>query len=137
MKLSSMKNVRLLRAQARNVEIKVLEEILAKIRILVHEKKEIKNNYFAQQREKVEQFEKYMEILSRQGFSNGNSKTASKCVYKTKRKPRPVKYSYTDKDGIVRYWTGQGRTPSIIMKGLENGKKLEDFLVQRDIFNSG
>lgn len=40
---------------------------------------------------------------------------------------RPAKYEYVDGKGEVKTWTGQGRTPSVIAKALENGKSLANF----------
>lgn len=46
---------------------------------------------------------------------------------KGKRKPRPAKYKYIDTNGVKKTWTGQGRTPLVIQKALDEGKKLLDF----------
>lgn len=46
-----------------------------------------------------------------------------------KRPPRPAKYEYTDIFGSRKTWTGQGRTPSVIQRHLDEGKALEDFLI--------
>lgn len=43
---------------------------------------------------------------------------------------RPAKYEYVDRKGEVKTWTGQGRTPSVIAKALENGKSLADFEIE-------
>ena len=48
---------------------------------------------------------------------------------KSVRAPRPAKYKYIDEDGTEKSWTGQGRTPKVIAKALEEGKKLEDFSI--------
>ncbi|WP_227592205.1 H-NS family nucleoid-associated regulatory protein, partial [Klebsiella pneumoniae] len=49
---------------------------------------------------------------------------------KTKRAARPAKYSYVDENGETKTWTGQGRTPAVIKKAMdEQGKSLDDFLI--------
>ena len=53
---------------------------------------------------------------------------------KQKRKPyqkREPRYQYEDENGVMKTWTGQGRTPSPIAKALELGKTLDDFLINR------
>jgi len=55
---------------------------------------------------------------------------ASKSGAKAKRAARPAKYSYVDENGETKTWTGQGRTPAIIKKAMdEQGKSLDDFLI--------
>ncbi|ELP6119343.1 TPA: transcriptional regulator [Vibrio vulnificus] len=49
-------------------------------------------------------------------------------VLKAKREKRPPKYIYI-KNGEEVTWTGQGRTPSVIQKGLDSGKCLDDYLI--------
>ena len=47
-----------------------------------------------------------------------------------KRAARPAKYSYVDENGETKTWTGQGRTPAVIKKAMdEQGKTLDDFLL--------
>ncbi|HDI3187939.1 TPA: H-NS histone family protein, partial [Vibrio cholerae] len=54
---------------------------------------------------------------------SGETKTKAK----GKRAPRPAKYKYIDTNGEEKTWTGQGRTPSVIQKALDEGKSLEEF----------
>ena len=55
--------------------------------------------------------------------------TATKAPGKAKRAARPAKYKYTDENGEARTWTGQGRTPAVIKKAIDEGKQLDDFLL--------
>ncbi|HDL8031932.1 TPA: H-NS histone family protein, partial [Yersinia enterocolitica] len=42
----------------------------------------------------------------------------------------PAKYKYIDENGETKTWTGQGRTPAVIKKAIEEqGKSLDDFLL--------
>ncbi|NGZ66593.1 H-NS histone family protein [Vibrio aestuarianus subsp. cardii] len=49
---------------------------------------------------------------------------------KPQKAKRPNKYQYVDENGKDRRWTGQGRTPKAIQDKLDQGAKLEDFLIQ-------
>lgn len=62
-----------------------------------------------------------------------NSLAAVKSGTKAKRAQRPAKYSYVDENGETKTWTGQGRTPAVIKKAMdEQGKSLDDFLIKQD-----
>jgi DNA-binding protein H-NS len=55
---------------------------------------------------------------------------ATKSAGKAKRAARPAKYKYIDENGENKTWTGQGRTPAVIKKAIEEqGKSLDDFLL--------
>jgi DNA-binding protein H-NS len=55
---------------------------------------------------------------------------ATKAAGKAKRAARPAKYQYKDENGELKTWTGQGRTPAVIKKAIEEqGKSLDDFLL--------
>ena len=61
-----------------------------------------------------------------------NSLAAVKSGTKAKRAQRPAKYSYVDENGETKTWTGQGRTPAVIKKAMdEQGKSLDDFLIKQ------
>ncbi|MGY5618596.1 H-NS family nucleoid-associated regulatory protein, partial [Vibrio cincinnatiensis] len=53
----------------------------------------------------------------------------SDCTHLTRCPKLLVRIKYTDASGKEQFWTGQGRTPSIIQKSLDNGKSLDDFLI--------
>jgi len=131
MSLTTLNNIRTLRAQARDIELPVLEELLEKIQIVVQERQEEEAKLVAEAAEKEAKLAKYREMLAAEGISIEdlaiNTSPAGKT--KSKREPRPAKYRYTDESGETKSWTGQGRTPAIIAKALENGKSLDDFLI--------
>ena len=102
--LKILNNIRTLRAQARETSLETLEEML----------------------------EKLEELLIADGIdptdlleAAGASKTG-----RAKRAARPAKDSYVDDNGETKTWTGQGRTPAVIKRAIEEeGKSLEDFLI--------
>ena len=51
---------------------------------------------------------------------------------KAKRKPKEPKYQYSDSEGNVRTWTGQGKTPKAIQIKLDEGADLSDFLITKN-----
>lgn len=133
--LKSLNNIRTLRAQARECELETLEEMLEKLEVVVNERREEENAAAAEIEERNRKLQQYREMLLQDGIdptdllsvlSNAKSGT------KSKRAARPAKYSYIDENGEEKTWTGQGRTPAVIKKAIdEEGKALEDFLIKQ------
>ncbi|MEH0832695.1 DNA-binding transcriptional regulator H-NS [Pectobacterium cacticida] len=131
--LKILNNIRTLRAQARECSLETLEEMLEKLEVVVNERREEDSQFQAEVEERARKLQQYREMLIADGIdpnellqSSGSVKIASK----SKRAARPPKYQYTDENGEVRTWTGQGRTPAVIKKAIEEqGKSLEDFLL--------
>ncbi|GAA0487687.1 MULTISPECIES: H-NS family nucleoid-associated regulatory protein [Tatumella] len=125
-----LNNIRTLRAQARDLALSDLEEVLEKLTVVVNERREEIEAEQAQNREKEEKLTKYREMLLADGIDPnellGSIEVSKKRV---KRAPRPAKYKYTDENGETKSWTGQGRTPAAIKKALDEGKSLDDFLI--------
>lgn len=125
-----LNNIRTLRAQARDMALTDLEEVLEKLTIVVTERREEIEAEQAANREKEEKLLKYREMLLADGIDPneliGTTEVSKKRV---KRAPRPAKYQYTDENGETKSWTGQGRTPAAIKKALDEGKSLDDFLI--------
>ncbi|MBD2811923.1 DNA-binding transcriptional regulator H-NS [Xenorhabdus sp. Vera] len=129
--LKSLNNIRTLRAQARECELTTLEEMLEKLTTVVEERREEESQARAQIEERTRKLQEYREMLEKDGIELSDLVDAlsGKATSKSKRAARPAKYSYTD-EGETKTWTGQGRTPAVIKKAIEEeGKKLEDFLI--------
>lgn len=129
--LKALNNLRTLRAEARNIEVAVLNEMLEMFAVVVAERREETAAESAAQREKEEKLALYKEMLRKDGITinelaqlnQGETKS------KAKRAPRPAKYKFTDEQGNEKFWTGQGRTPSPIKSAIDAGGSLDDFLI--------
>ena len=130
--LKILNNIRTLRAQARECTLETLEEMLEKLEVVVNERREEESHAQAEIQERTRKLQQYREMLIADGIDpnellatlGATSKTATKA----KRAARPAKYKYVDENGESKTWTGQGRTPAVIKKAIEEqGKKLEDF----------
>ncbi|MDC9593816.1 H-NS family histone-like protein [Xenorhabdus sp. IM139775] len=129
--LKSLNNIRTLRAQARECELTTLEEMLEKLTTVVEERRDEDNQVRVQLEERTRKLEGYREMLEKDGIELSDLVDAlsGKAIGKSKRAARPAKYSYVD-DGETKTWTGQGRTPAVIKKAIEEeGKTLDDFLI--------
>ncbi|MBD1227022.1 H-NS family nucleoid-associated regulatory protein [Xenorhabdus griffiniae] len=129
--LKSLNNIRTLRAQARECELSTLEEMLEKLTTVVEERRDEENQVRVQLEERTRKLQEYREMLEKDGIELSDLVDAlsGKSTGKSKRAARPAKYSYVD-GGETKTWTGQGRTPAVIKKAIEEeGKSLEDFLI--------
>lgn len=129
--LKVLNNIRTLRAQAREVSISDLEDMLEKLEAVVNERREADATIASEIKEKEEKLAKYRQMLLEDGIDLSELTAADNSAGKTRarRAPRPAKYQYTDEYGEAKSWTGQGRTPAVIKQALDAGKKLEDFLI--------
>ncbi|KQN53150.1 DNA-binding transcriptional regulator H-NS [Erwinia sp. E602] len=131
--LKVLNNIRTLRAQARECSLETLEEMLEKLEVVVNERREEDSHAQAEVEERTRKLQQYREMLLADGIDPNellNSLTVAKAPGKAKRAARPAKYQYTEENGEVKTWTGQGRTPAVIKKAIEEqGKQLEDFLL--------
>ncbi|MDX7987180.1 DNA-binding transcriptional regulator H-NS [Xenorhabdus sp. 12] len=129
--LKSLNNIRTLRAQARECELTTLEEMLEKLTTVVEERRDEESQARAQIEERSRKLQEYREMLEKDGIELSDLVDAlsGKATGKSKRAARPAKYSYLD-EGETKTWTGQGRTPAVIKKAIEEeGKSLDDFLI--------
>ncbi len=127
-------NIRSLRAFSRELTLEQLEEALDKLTTVVEERREIEEQEKAALAEQEAKLAAIAEQIASDGIdvdaliSALAGETKSKSKAKGKRAPRPAKYKYMD-NGVEKTWTGQGRTPSVIQKALDEGKSLEEFAI--------
>ncbi|OON40451.1 transcriptional regulator [Izhakiella australiensis] len=131
--LKILNNIRTLRAQARECTLETLEEMLEKLEVVVNERREEDNQAQAEIEERSRKLQQYREMLIADGIDPNEllaTLGAAKTSAKSKRATRPAKYQYVDENGETKTWTGQGRTPAVIKKAIEEqGKQLDDFLL--------
>lgn len=130
--LKVLNNIRTLRAQARECSLETLEEMLEKLEVVVNERRDEDSHAQAEVEERTRKLQQYREMLLADGIDPNellNSLSVAKAPGKAKRAARPAKYQYTEENGEVKTWTGQGRTPKPIATALANGQSLDDFLI--------
>ena len=139
--LKILNNIRTLRAELAEKTRTILwdrdrlEEMLEKLEVVVNERREEESAAAAEVEERTRKLQQYREMLIADGIDPNellNSLAAVKSGTKAKRAQRPAKYSYVDENGETKTWTGQGRTPAVIKKAMdEQGKSLDDFLIKQ------
>ncbi|AXC71760.1 H-NS histone family protein [Salmonella enterica] len=130
--LKVLNNIRTLRAQAREIDLATLEEMLEKLTTIVEDRREEEASFIKQQEEKQARLEAFRQKMLEDGIDPAELLSVASTSIKTKstRTPRPAKYKYVDENGLEKQWTGQGRTPKAIAAALEAGKTLEDFEIK-------
>ncbi|SQI39912.1 global DNA-binding transcriptional dual regulator H-NS [Leminorella richardii] len=131
--LKILNNIRTLRAQARECTLESLEEMLEKLEVVVKERREEDEANQAEIQERTRKLQQYREMLIADGIDPNEllqTLSAAKISGKSKRAARPAKYQFVDDNGETKTWTGQGRTPAVIKRAIEEeGKSLDDFLM--------
>ncbi|MEJ4044413.1 histone-like nucleoid-structuring protein H-NS [Erwinia sp. SLM-02] len=131
--LKILNNIRTLRAQARECSLETLEEMLEKLEVVVNERRDEESQAQAEVEERTRKLQQYRDMLIADGIDPNellSSLAAAKAPGKSKRAARPAKYQYVEENGETKTWTGQGRTPAVIKKAIEEqGKQLDDFLL--------
>ena len=126
--LKVLNNIRSLRVIARELPLEQLEGILEKVQLVVAEKKEELLKVQQEENERQERIAKYKELVKQEGITADElAKILGSDVVRKKRESRPAKYQYVDENGVVKTWTGQGRTPKAIQVQLDKGKSLSSF----------
>jgi len=114
--LKILNNIRTLRAQARECTLETLEEMLEKLEVVVNERREEDSQAAAEIEERTRKLQQYREMLIADGIDPNEllqTMAATKATGKAN-----------------KTWTGQGRTPAVIKKAIEEqGKSLDDFLL--------
>ena len=96
--LKVLNNIRTLRAQARELDLETLEEMLEKLTAIVEDRREEEANAQQQNAERLAKIEAVRAQLLEDGIDPAellSSVPASKSA-KAKREPRPAKYKYVD-----------------------------------------
>ncbi|MCK3657386.1 hypothetical protein A4G18_01280 [Pasteurellaceae bacterium Pebbles2] len=129
--LKTLNNLRSLRAVINTIDLEQAESILAKVQSIVENKRQEEVAKAQEQAERQQLIEKYRNELKAKGIDVSELALADAANEKVKkaRRTMPAKYKYTNENGEVIHWTGQGRMPKVMREALEKGKKLTDFAV--------
>ncbi|EFH4146392.1 H-NS histone family protein [Salmonella enterica subsp. enterica serovar Rissen] len=130
-----LSNIRSLRVFARECDFEWLEEVAEKFRGVVEERREDHNQELKQLEAQGKKIEEARELLASMGLTPDDLVQGGALPVSKAKKPklhREPKYIYTDESGEEKTWAGVGRTPKAIQTALESGRKLEEFLINKD-----
>ena len=123
-------NARSLKAITRELTLEQLNEGYEKLTAIVEERRANEESVRKSQEARLQKIAEYKELLKAEGIDLADLVAGAVATEKTsKREPRPAKYKYTDAEGNVQTWTGQGRQPVPFRDGIAAGKTLNDFLI--------
>ncbi|HDO1322792.1 H-NS family nucleoid-associated regulatory protein [Aeromonas veronii] len=129
--LKVLLNIRSLRAALRELSLEQVQEAHEKIEAIYLERLEQAEKEQAAQVEHQQKLAEFQAMLAQAGIDPtelvGSAPVAATTT-KAKRAPRPPKYRYVD-NGVEKTWTGQGRTPKLLVQQLEQGRQLDEFLI--------
>lgn len=132
--LKSLNNIRHLRVQSKDCTLEFLIELLDKLKSIVNQRQEEDEKAKTEVKKRERLLTECLQMLHEKGVDLAelcqNTTAAPKPVSgKLRRPPRPAKYQYIDGNSVQKTWTGQGRTPAVIKKAIDQGKSLDDFLL--------
>lgn len=132
--VTTLSSVRLLRKFIKDLRIPLptLEKILVNFQSVINELNEEERKA----KQEAEKRQTYLANLAKKLEADGiDSDELLKTLRevhanakpKKKYKTRPAKYQYKDDNGVPKQWSGQGATPKVIKRAIDNGAKLSDF----------
>lgn len=131
--LKVLLNIRSLRAALRELSLDQLKEAHEKIEMIYLERLEVAEKEQAANAEHQQKLAEFQAMLADAGIDPaelvGSAPSTSTSAVKAKRAPRPPKYRYVE-NGVEKTWTGQGRTPKFLAEQLEQGRQLDEFLIE-------
>lgn len=130
--LKALTSIRALRTFTKELTIEELESSLDKLQLIINERRQIIEESQRKEQERLDRIAKYKELLAQDGLTLADLADNPTATIKRPRKkmePRKAKYQYIDKNGQVKTWTGQGRTPLALQAELNAGKTLADFAI--------
>lgn len=130
--LKALTSIRALRTFTKELTIEELESSLDKLQLIINERRQIIEESQRKEQERLDRIAKYKELLAQDGLTLADLADNPTTTIKRPRKkmePRKAKYQYIDKNGQVKTWTGQGRTPLALQAELNAGKTLADFAI--------
>ncbi len=129
--LSVFLNARSLRAAVRELTLEQLNEACVKLTDIVEERRTAEAANQVKDAVRLQKIEEMKALLAAEGLVIADLVSVSSNSEKSfsKRAPRPAKYKYFDENGQEKTWTGQGRTPLIIRRALNEGKSLNEFAI--------
>ena len=128
---NKLNNIRTLKALLRDeVDYETFEQFSLKVLEALEERKKDFEAQKAQEQAQLDFIENMKKLAEEQGFDFNqiinNTSEVKQRKERKKQDPRPAKYEFTDAEGNLKTWTGQGRTPRELA-----GKNLEDFLINK------
>jgi DNA-binding protein H-NS len=122
-------HARRFKSSVKELSLEQLEVVKVKLDKIIVDRTEELEEQKKGEAERLEKIKKYQEMLAADGIAPDELQAVAP-VKTTKRAPRAPKYETTNGAGERITWTGQGRMPNVFKNQIENGKKIESFLIK-------
>lgn len=126
-------NLRSLRVFARECDFEWLEEANNKLSAVIDERR----SEHEQEKKQIEELERKRQqaisMLAEMGLTPDDLISGVQLSSgKPKKSSREQKYVYTDEKGEQKKWAGVGRKPKPIQAALDEGRTLDEFLINKE-----
>ena len=122
-------HARRFKSNVKELSIEQLEEIKRKLDKIIEDRTLELEKLRKGEAERLEKIEKIKEIMAAEGIE-ASELQASTATKAGKRAPRQPKYEIMNEEGERITWTGQGRMPNLFKNRIEQGEKMETFLIK-------
>lgn len=121
-------HIRRFKTATKELSVGELSEVKVKLEKIIEARIAEEDTEKQRNAEKEQKIKEYREMLAADGIAP-DELVVEGPVKKSKRAPRPAKYSIVDGSGNTITWTGQGRMPNVFKAQVEAGKSIDDFLI--------
>ncbi|MFT5699497.1 MAG: DNA-binding protein H-NS [Desulforhopalus sp.] len=121
-------HARRFKSAVKELSVEQLEEVKQKLDKIIEEKTIEFEKLREGEAERLEVIKEIQEMLVAKGIEPSELQFSTP-VKKGKRPPRQPKYEIVNEAGDRITWTGQGRMPNIFKSRIEQGDKMEKFLI--------
>jgi DNA-binding protein H-NS len=136
MEFKDLYSIRNLRQALEGQSVKKIDELIARINDVKQEHVEAEKEAMAQREKKLSGIKQIKSIINQFGLTQNDLEGLEPAGAATGREGKRVmkpRYRFTDENGLVHTWSGQGKTPTILRKIMErDGTKKEDYLIPEE-----
>jgi len=121
-------HARRFKGSVKELSIEQLEEVKVKLDKIIQDRTLELEKRREGEAERLEKIKKIKELMAAEGIEASELQTFT-TVKTAKRTPRQPKYEIKNEEGERITWTGQGRMPNLFKDRVEQGEKMEKFLI--------
>lgn len=122
-------HARRFKGSVKELSIEQLEEVKLKLEKIIKDRILELEKHRKEDEERLEKIKKIQELMAAEGIEASELLPATP-VKTGKRAPRQPKYEIRNEEGERITWTGQGRMPNLFKNRIEQGEKIENFLIK-------
>ena len=134
--LTVLTNARLLKSDVSSLSSSELNDVIQKLQRIHDEKKIDEELNEKMRKERLDALNAIKTIMAQNNISASDLSQlaeAAETEKQIRRRVVPPKYKFTDENGNILTWTGQGRTPLAFLECIKReGKTMDDYLIRQE-----